>query len=504
MRQRPTAQSCAKSESADFNSTLACAGDVLKKFDDPQGGDMRNTWQTAVPADDTPEIPIPTRTTHRLSLDSTRSWYALAMLTLSYSLAYIDRQLLNLLVDPVKHSLRISDTQLSLIQGAAFISAYLLAAPVFGRLVDLTNRRNILLVGICLWSIFTALCGRAETYQELFLARFGVGASEACVFPVGCSLISDYFSARRAPRALSIFLLGPLLGGGFSLVAGGLVIAFARDVRTQLPIFEQLQTWQLAFVLVGLPGLLLATIVLLTVREPARTHMMKETVDERHYTLREAASFLWTRRGFYGRLYLGLGMLAIVLLGMPAWLPSFLIRFHGVSPAYVGFRFGALVVSFGAAGVLVGPWVADILARRGYEDAGLRTAACSMVLMLFFCAAIPFAPGPNEALAAAAGTVFFFSLPTGLMAAAMQVGAPSRMRGVVGGFYTFFGQLIGFGLGPTAIALVTDRVFGNPKMVGYSIAIVCSIASAIAAWLIFSALPHYRRMLDEERAAQVA
>ena len=86
----------------------------------------------------------------------------------------------------------------------------------------------------------------------------------------------------------------------------------------------------------------------------------------------------------------------------------------------------------------------------------------------------------------------------------MQVGAPSRMRGVVGGFYTFFGQLIGFGLGPTAIALVTDRVFGNPKMVGYSIAIVCSIASAIAAWLIFSALPHYRRMLDEERAAQVA
>ena len=97
-----------------------------------------------------------------------------------------------------------------------------------------------------------------------------------------------------------------------------------------------------------------------------------------------------------------------------------------------------------------------------------------------------FAPGPDAALAVAAGTVFFFSLPTGLMAAAMQVGAPSRMRGVVGGFYTFFGQLIGFGLGPTAIALVTDRVFGNPKMVGYSIAIVCSIASAIAAWPIFS------------------
>ena len=276
---------------------------------------MRNTWQTAVPADDTPEIPTPTPTTHRLSHDSTRSWYALAMLTLSYSLAYIDRQLLNLLVDPVKHSLLISDTQLSLIQGAAFISAYLLAAPVFGRLVDLTNRRNILLVGICLWSIFTALCGRAETYQELFLARFGVGASEACVFPVGCSLISDYFSARRAPRALIL----PAWTAARRRVARGGRTCHRVCTRCEDAIADLRTVRDVA---VGIrarraSGAALATIVLLTVREPARTHMMKETVDERHYTLREAASFLWTRRGFYGRLYLGLGMLAIVLLARP-------------------------------------------------------------------------------------------------------------------------------------------------------------------------------------------
>jgi len=134
--------------------------------------------------------------------DKPYSWYVLGLLTLSYSLAYIDRQLLNLLVDPIKRALLISDTQLSFIQGAAFICAYLLAAPLFGRLVDLRNRRNILLFGVCAWSIFTILCGRADSYAGLFLARFGVGASEACVLPVGWSLISDYFSARRAPRAL--------------------------------------------------------------------------------------------------------------------------------------------------------------------------------------------------------------------------------------------------------------------------------------------------------------
>ncbi|MGK8800376.1 MFS transporter [Burkholderia cenocepacia] len=157
------------------------------------------------------------RTSSRVVHDSMRSWYILAMLTLAYSLAYIDRQLLNLLVDPIRHSLAISDTQLSLVQGIAFISAYLIASPLFGRLVDVTNRRNILLVGICLWCVFTALCGNATTFQGLFLARFGVGASEACVFPIALSMIADCFSAQKMPRAMSVFILGPMLGGGLSL-----------------------------------------------------------------------------------------------------------------------------------------------------------------------------------------------------------------------------------------------------------------------------------------------
>jgi MFS family permease len=463
---------------------------------------MNNPIQTAAPDQREHRLPLSKRATGRISIDRASSWYVLALLTFSYSLAYIDRQLLNLLVDPIRHSLLITDTQLSLVQGLAFVSAYLLAAPLFGRLVDVTNRRNILVAGICLWSIFTALCGRADSYAGLFIARFGVGASEACVFPVACSMISDLFSARRAPRALSIFMLGPLLGGGFSLLAGGLVIAFAGDLRAQFPMLASLTTWQLAFVLIGLPGLMLAAVVLLSVREPVRSQMLKETVDERHYTIRESASFIWQRRGFYGRIYFCLGMLAIVVLGMPAWFPTFLIRVHGIAPALVGFRFGLLVVTFGAAGVIVGPWVARLLEKRGgYEDAGLRAAVLSMLCMLVCCAAIPFAPGAAGALVASAGAIFFFSLPTGLMAAAMQMGAPSRMRGAVGALYTFFGQLIGFGLGPTSIALVTDKVFHDPKMIGYSIAIVCTIASAMSVWLMFTALPHYRRLLDEERAA---
>jgi MFS transporter, Spinster family, sphingosine-1-phosphate transporter len=465
---------------------------------------MKNSTETAVPEHSHADDALSFRPSSRISLDSTHSWYALGILTLSYTLSYIDRQLINLLVDPISRSLMITDTQFSLIQGISFISAYLLAAPMFGRLVDITNRRNILVVGICMWCIFTALCGRADTYLGLFVARLGVGASEACISPIGYSMICDLFSARRAPRAMSIFLLGPMLGGGFSLLASGLVIAFATNVRAQLPVLNSLATWQLAFVVIGLTGILLAVIALLTVREPARSQIFKSTLDDRHYTVREAGAFLWQRRGFYGRLYLGVGMFGMVFLGMPAWLPSFLTRFHGMAPAAVGFRFGLLVITVSAAGVLIGPWVAKLAEKRGYEDAALRTAACSMIGMLLFCAAIPFAPGTVGALVVSAAAIFFFSLPLGPMAAAMQLSAPSRMRGAVGALYTFFAQLIGFGLGPTSIALVTDKVFHDPKMLGYSIAIVCTIASAIAAWLMSSALPYYRRMLDEERVARAA
>lgn len=434
--------------------------------------------------------------------ESAASWYVLGLLMVSYSLAYVDRQLLNLLVDPIKHALIISDTQLSLVQGIAFISAYLLAAPIFGRLVDVTNRRNILVVGICMWSIFTALCGRADTYTELFAARFGVGASEACVFPVACSMIADLFSPRRSPRALSIFMLGPMLGGGFSLLAGGVVIASARNIRLHFPMLEGLATWQLAFVMVGLPGLLFAAIVLLTVREPRRNPSSTSKVDERHYTVRESASYIWHRRGFYGRIYMCVGMLGIVVLGVPAWLPSFLIRVHGVMPAAVGIRFGLTVVTFGAAGVLAGPWLARIVQRRGGQAAPLRMAGYSMLAMLLCCALIPLAPGSLSALAAAAGTIFFSSLPTSIMISATQVCSPNRIRGAVGSLYTFFAQLIGFGLGPTSIALVTEKVFHDPASIGASIAIVCTIASAIGTWLIFSSVPHYVGMLDEMWSAK--
>ncbi|MFT4069147.1 MFS transporter [Paraburkholderia sp.] len=433
-------------------------------------------------------------------MDSSRSWYVLILLTITFGVAYIDRQLINLIVEPIKHDLGISDTQISVIQGAAFISAYLLATPIVGRLVDITNRRNILIAGICIWCGCTVLSGLVHSYAELFVARFGVGASEACVLPAGWSIISDYFSTERRARALSVFMVGPQVGGGLSLIAGGLVIGFAANLRELFTPLSGFATWQLAFVFVGLPGVLIA-ILLLTVREPARSlsSARASTVADRHFSLGEAARFLITLRGFYGRLYVGIGMFGIVYLGLPVWFPSFLIRYHRMAPATVGYLLGIVFLSSSAAGVLLAPWFARVLERNGRQGAPLHATGIAAVGMCVCCVLIPLVPGPFSALASCAGAIFFCSVPVGILPAVLQTGTPSRLRGIVASLYTVFGNGVGLGVGPTAIALVTDHVFHDPVKVGYSIAIICGVASVAAAWMMFSARKPYRRLLDDER-----
>ncbi|MBC2667159.1 MFS transporter [Novosphingobium flavum] len=427
-------------------------------------------------------------------LDSAGSWYVLILLTTSYALAYVDRQLLNLLVDPVKRTLDISDTQFSFIQGFAFISAYIAAAPLFGRLVDVTNRRNILLGGVTVWSLCTALCGMADNFWELAIARFGVGVSEACVYPVAMSVIPELFSTRRLPRALSLFALGTQIGGGFSLLAGGAVITFAASVILLIPALSSLETWQLSFVLVGLPGLLLSAF-LLSVREPPR--MASATKKARPFTLRECAAKLHRSRAFYGRLYLYAACSGIVFLCIPAWYPTYLIRVFGMPAATVGWQVGAITLLFGGVGTLAGPWVAGMLTRRGYADGALRAACCAVVGSFSLCLAIPFAQTPIVALAIIGGIIFCCGLPTSLIAFSLQRVTPGAMRGMTASLYTLTVQVVGYGVGPTAVALVTEKVFGGPMMVGHSLQVVCSTAAFVGFCALITNLRHFRELLAE-------
>jgi MFS family permease len=425
------------------------------------------------------------------------AWYVLFLLTFAYTVAFIDRQVLNLLVEDIKRDLLLTDTQLSLLQGIAFMGSYIAFSPWFGRWADVGNRRNILVFGVGTWSIFSALCGLAENYWQLFLARAAVGAAEACLAPAAWSLIADYFNRERLPRAMSIYLMGPYIGGGLAMIAGGMVIGSMGTLRELAPMLAHLQPWQLTFVMIGLPGVILA-MALLTIREPSRGAQTIGTRD-RSFSIREVIEFLWQGRAFYVRFYLGMALIVIVLYALPAWMPSFLMRAHGADPTTVGLRYGVLVLITGSAGVLSGPFVDRWLARRGHADSPIRVAAIACIGLVIFTAILPLMPGFSGALIAAAGGTFFFSLPQAMSATALQLATPNRMRGIVASLYLFVLSVIGLGAAPTVVAVVTDRVFGDPSKVGLSLAVVCAISAAGAAVLLFSALPHYRRALERSR-----
>lgn len=422
--------------------------------------------------------------------------YALFLLTFAYTLAYVDRQVLNLLVDPIKQDLLLGDTQVSLLQGLSFMAAYVAFGPLFGRWVDNGNRRNILVFGVVAWSVCSALCGFADSFGELFLARAGVGAAEACLSPVAWSLIADYFDRERLPRAMSLFMIAPSFGGGLALLAGGAIISFSANLVDAVPLLGALEPWQMVFVLTGVPGVLLGLVLLVSLREPPRTGSLRKAAAER-YTLRETSSFFMARRAFYVRFYLGVSSLAIITYALAAWIPALLMRNHSVSPGEVGWMYGAPVLIFGSAAVLLGPTVGRQLLKRGYSDAPLRLEVLVGTAVTVLCAGIAFAPIPAVIVGLAVGAMFFHNLPLALAASALQIVTPNRMRGVAASIYVFVASVLGIGLAPTLVALLTDYVFGDPHQVHLALAIVCAGSAAFGTWMLWGALPHYRAMLRE-------
>jgi MFS family permease len=409
---------------------------------------------------------------------SGRAWYLIFVLTMAYTVSFIDRQVLNLLVEPIKAEYGLSDTRLSLLQGLAFTVSYIVMSPIFGRLADVGNRRNILALGIALWSIGTLFCGLARSYTQLFIARLSVGGAEACLTPAAWSIIPDSVPAPMLPRAFSIYFMGPYLGGGLALIFGGILLQSAGGWDLSgVPILSGLAPWQLVFVIVSLPGLLIA-LLLVFVREPARQGSSAN--EQATMSLREVLAIFVARRGFYANFYLGMSALIIALYAFPAWIPTVLIRAYGASPGDVGIQYGSLVLVTGSVGVLTGPWIAKLF-RLDTEVKGLLLIPIlSSGLLILTCMMLPLASSYQAALAVAGIAGMLYSLPQALGASALQLATPSGMRGIASAVYVFAVSIVGLGGAPTIVALITDQIFGDEKRVGESLAITCGVAGLLA------------------------
>ena len=230
-----------------------------------------------------------------------RAWYMVILLTILYMFSFLDRTIIVLLIEPIKADLGLSDTQLSLLYGFAFALFYTLLGIPIARMADRRNRRTIIMWGVAIWSVMTAICGIARNFGQLFIARMGVGVGEAALSPAAYSLISDSFPPNERARAMSVYTMGLYLGVGLALVLGGVVIEWVASIGTVvLPIFGEIRAWQATFMAVGLPGLLLAGLMM-TVREPLRRELGSSQVGKEvdQVSLREATAWFAKRWRFY-------------------------------------------------------------------------------------------------------------------------------------------------------------------------------------------------------------
>ena len=424
------------------------------------------------------------------------AWYVCAVLLLAYILSFLDRTVISLLVIPIERDLGINDTEMSLLQGFSFALFYALLGLPIARLVDARNRRALIAAGIAFWSLMTAGCGLARQFWQLFLARVGVGAGEATLLPGATSLLADYLPPRRRGVALGLFAAGIYLGAGLALIIGGLLLRALASAEPRLPLLGPLHPWQVVFIAVGLPGLLVA-LLMLTVREPPRLGRIAATAglplaEVLRYFRRNAATVACHNLGFT--------MLAFASYAATAWIPTIFVRVYGWSAATIGVRLGLVALLVGPLGTIAGGWLADRYEAHGRRGGKLIVGLIAALGLLAPAVAFPLAANPFLSLALLVPFVFFTSTVWGLAPAALQEIMPNQLRGQATALYTGVVNLVGLGAGPASVALIADYVFGDPQKLNIACAIIVPLAGLAAALLFAIGLEPYRRTLGRLEA----
>lgn len=421
------------------------------------------------------------------------SWYVVCVLCICGMVAFIDRQIINLLVEDIKADLQVSDTQISLLQGLAFALFYALAAVPLGRLADTSNRRRIIGLGIAVWTIAAASCGLAKSFLQLFIARTFVGVGEATLTPSGFSMLADLFKPHRLSLPLSVFTSSSFFGSGLALLVGGYLISQLGAMNeVSFPLLGIMHIWEAAFILGALPGVIVAILFFLTVREPVRrtsplllgNSQQVSQIDLEQPSLSEVFNFMRAHSGIFMAVFGGVSLLAAVQFCLGAWVPAHFIRNYGWSAPEIGYAYGLIFLFCGTGGVITGGWFADILQSWGYRDGHLRVTLISALTALPFVVFFPLMDTGNAAIILLAPTVFLGTMAFGAGPALIPVICPPRMRGLLVSIYLLIANIVGQAGGPLIVALFTDHIFGSPELVRYSLVFAPAGLLLLGAFLI--------------------
>jgi MFS family permease len=408
------------------------------------------------------------------------AWCVVAILIATAIVSYTDRQVLSLLVDPVRRDLGISDTQISLLLGTAFAVIYGIAGIPFGMLADRTSRRNLIFFGVVVWSLGTVACGYAQNFEQLFAARIVVGLGESVLSPAAISLISDYFPPSRRGMAVGCFLSGIAIGIGASILIGGGVLHLVEAGAMVGTPLASVAPWRLVLLLIGVPGLAWSLMILL-IREPKRRFTEARATPDAAVRTRRATLYV------VAPIYLVVAMASLVDNAVGAWAPTLLIRSFGRDPAQVGVQLGLLLTIAFGGGVLLGGWLSDLVGGHGHWLRKLGVCLVSSVLIL------PVSLGLDSSQLAVvmAAVPLYFAL-SGVVTAcgfsSILDAIPNMHRGFAMAVSFFLNVAVGAGLGPTSVALASTHIFGSAAGLGPAIAFIAAAGYLLAAAALVLAL----------------
>ncbi len=419
------------------------------------------------------------------------SWYVVGLLMVLYLCSFLDRNIITLLVEPLKQDLFLSDVQIGLLYGLAFAAFYTTLGLFAAGMADLWNRPAVIATGVVLWSLATAASGLAANYAQLFVARMLVGVGQAALSPAAYSLIADYFPPRTRLRATSTYAMGLYLGIGLASITGGLVINWVAGGGTaNLPLLGSLRGWQVVFVAVGLPGVLLGVLTLASVRETTRFGDTAES----GVGMRAFVQYLFgPKRALYLTHFLGFSFQVTYSYSFGAWTPSFLIREFGWTQAQTGLRLGMVTLVTAPLGVYLGSVAAQRMRRTLPRDAEVRVAIGVALAALPFALVFPFAPTAGVALALIGVTQCLISMPFGISPVALNEVTPNRFRARIIATYLFCINLMGLSLGPVGVAVMTERIFGAPERLPLALATMAACTMPLAALTFKYCAAEYRR-----------
>lgn len=417
------------------------------------------------------------------------AWFTLSMIGIVTMFGQMDRAVFYLLVTPIKHDLHLSDVQISLLMGAAYSIAYFAVGLPVARLTDVGRRKFILPGALALWSFGTFCCALSSNFVAFFLSRSMVGGGESVKGPAAVSMISDLFPRAKLPRAFAFYNFSIQGGEAIGQILTGLLLGLFATTVIAVPYVGQLHGWHLVFMIFGLPGLLFALCFMLTVPEPARhgrRHAKSMPIGESlHFLLKSPA------RKVILPILFAAAVSNLETVGIGSWRPAFYERTYGWKPAQFAPILGTASLIMTPIALLVGAWLSERLAKSGRPDANMRVVLYAKILALPIGIASPLMPTFPLALICALASVFLVTASSPSLLAAMQIVTPNELRAQVNALYMFTLSVIGQGLGPTVIALMTQHLFNSEADLRYAMVTAAAIAGPVSLALIYLTLKPY-------------